>query len=84
MQTISATDLARNTRAILDTVVTRGESIAIERNHLTIARIVPTEPTMTVSQAVVNLRPTLTPKQANDWLLERHVALDETIRDPWE
>ena len=33
MQTISATELARNTREILDRVATQGETVAIERNH---------------------------------------------------
>ncbi len=83
MQTISATDLARNTRAILDTVATRGESIAVERNHITIARIVPSDPMMTVSQALGDLRQTLTPQQADAWLAQRHAALEETVRDPW-
>lgn len=83
MHTISATDLARNTRAILDSVATRGESIAVERNHITIARIVPPEPTMTVAQALAGLRPTLTQQQASAWLAERNAPLDETVRDPW-
>jgi antitoxin (DNA-binding transcriptional repressor) of toxin-antitoxin stability system len=83
MQTISATVLARNTRAILDSVATRGESIAIERNHVTIARIVPPELTMTATQALADLRPTLTRQQASAWLAERQAALDETVRDPW-
>jgi hypothetical protein len=37
MQTVSATDLARNTREILDKVVSGGETVAIERNHTMIA-----------------------------------------------
>jgi hypothetical protein len=83
MQTISATELTRNTRAILDTVATRGEMIAVERNHVTIARIVPPELTMNARQALAELRPTLTPGQADAWLAERNATLDETVRDPW-
>jgi hypothetical protein len=33
MQTISATDLARNTREILDKIASQGETVAIEGNH---------------------------------------------------
>lgn len=83
MQTISVTVLARNTRAILDSVATRGETIAIERNHVTIARIVPPELMMTATQALAGLRPTLTRQQADAWLAERRAPLDETVRDPW-
>ncbi len=38
MQTISATDLARNTREILDKFASRGESMVVERNHIMIAQ----------------------------------------------
>jgi antitoxin (DNA-binding transcriptional repressor) of toxin-antitoxin stability system len=43
MQTISATELARNTREVLDRVVTGGEVVAIERNHALIAQIGPAD-----------------------------------------
>jgi hypothetical protein len=82
VETISATDLARNTRMILDSVMQRGATIAVERNHITIACIVPPAPTMTASQALADLRPTLTPQQASAWLVER-ADLDDTVRDPW-
>ena len=41
MQTISATELTRNTREILDRVATRGETVTIERNHTMVAQIMP-------------------------------------------
>jgi antitoxin (DNA-binding transcriptional repressor) of toxin-antitoxin stability system len=40
MKTISATELARNLRRVLDRVVADGEEIVIERNHEQIARLV--------------------------------------------
>lgn len=83
MQTITATDLARNTRAILDMVMTRGETISVERNHLTIARIVPAESQMTATQALADLRLTLTPVQADAWLAEGRDGFDDVLRDPW-
>lgn len=83
MQTITATDLARHTRQILDTVVSRGETVAVERNNVLIARIVPSETTMTARQALAGLLPTLTPRQGSTWLNDSRAAFDETVRDPW-
>ena len=83
MHTISATELARNTRKILDEVASRGESVAIERNHVTVARIVPPEPTMTAAQALQGLRPMLTPDEARAWLADSRGNFDETVTDPW-
>jgi antitoxin (DNA-binding transcriptional repressor) of toxin-antitoxin stability system len=40
MKTISATELARNLRRVLDRVVTDGEEVVIERNHEQLARLV--------------------------------------------
>jgi len=84
MQIVSATDLARNTREILDRVASQGETVAVERNHTTIAKIVPPERTMTAAQALAGLRPMLTPKQAAAWLKGSKENFDEAVRDPWE
>ena len=84
MQTISATDLARNTRKILDSVASRGETVVVERNHTMIAQIVPPERTMTAAQALAGLTlPVLTQKQAATWLKDSKDAFDEAVRDPW-
>lgn len=83
MYTITATDLARNTRTILDSVVSRGETIAVERNHVMIAKIVPSETTMTATQALADLRPTLTPRQASSWIAASRAKFDDAVRDPW-
>jgi antitoxin (DNA-binding transcriptional repressor) of toxin-antitoxin stability system len=84
MQTISATDLARNTREILDTVASRGETVAIERNHILIAQIVPPVRTMTASQALAGLTfPVLTPAQAAAWLTDSRQDFGDAVRDPW-
>ena len=83
MQTISATDLARNTRRILDAVAGRGETVVIERNNVMIARIMPSEVSMTAAQALAGLRPMLTPRQAAAWQQDMHGDFDETPRDPW-
>jgi antitoxin (DNA-binding transcriptional repressor) of toxin-antitoxin stability system len=83
MQTITATDLARNTRKILDAVAGRGETVLVERNHVAIARIVPPQPAMTASQALAGFQPLLTAEQAADWLRDSRNAFDEGVTDPW-
>ncbi len=84
MQTISATELTRNTREILDRVATRGEIVTIERNHTMIAQIMPPRKTMTASQALAGLVfPILTPLQVSTWLKESKEGFSDTVRDPW-
>ena len=83
MEKISATELARHTREVLDRVVGLGETIAVERNHTLIAQILPAERTMTAEQAFADLRPTLTSRQGNQWLRDSKEDLDDTVRDPW-
>jgi antitoxin (DNA-binding transcriptional repressor) of toxin-antitoxin stability system len=83
VESISATELARNTREILDRVASLGETIAIERNHILIAQIVPSERMMTAAQALAGLRPMLTQEQGDAWLGDSKEELDNTVRDPW-
>jgi antitoxin (DNA-binding transcriptional repressor) of toxin-antitoxin stability system len=84
MRKISATELARNTREILDQVASQGETVVVERNHTIIAQIVPPERTTTAAQALAGLGlPLLTPKQAAAWLKDSKNDCDETVRDPW-
>ena len=83
MQTITATDLARQTRQILDAVARDGETVIIERNHLPVARLMPPEPVMTAAQALADLPTRFTPQQAKAWLDESRGAFEETVRDPW-
>ena len=84
MQTISATELTRNTREILDRVATRGEIVQIERNHTMIAQIMPPQKTMTASQVFAGLvLPILTPLQASTWLQESREGYDDAVPDPW-
>jgi hypothetical protein len=84
MQAISATDLARNTREMLDRVSSQGETVAIQRNQTLIAQIVPTRRTMSAAQAIEGLGQwMLTPKQANTWLTDSEEPFSDAVRDPW-
>jgi antitoxin (DNA-binding transcriptional repressor) of toxin-antitoxin stability system len=83
METVSATDLARKTSAILDRVVSRGETVAIERNNVTVAQLAPPAATMTAAQALEGLVRMLTPQQGADWLKDSRDGFSDDIRDPW-
>ena len=85
MQTVSATHLARHTREILDQVANPGVVVVVERNHATIAQIMPPQRTMTAAQALAGLvLPTLTLAQATAWLNDSKVDFGDLVRSPWE
>jgi antitoxin (DNA-binding transcriptional repressor) of toxin-antitoxin stability system len=78
--TVTATDLARRTNEVLDTVL-RGETVAITRNNTVLGIITPPEPEMTIEQAVA-LLPKLTPEQGRRWLDDiRNNPLDGEVYD---
>ena len=84
MQTISATELARNCRQVLDLVATRGETVAVERNHALIALVVPAERIMTATQTLAGLpRPVLSAAQAAAWLNDSRQGFEDAVPDPW-
>jgi len=83
MQTISASDLARNTSAILERILL-GETVRVLRNRTEIAHIVPARRTMTVAQAIAGLEGMLTPEQGGNWLEDSRGDFDEEVRNPWE
>jgi antitoxin (DNA-binding transcriptional repressor) of toxin-antitoxin stability system len=87
METISATELARNTSKILDRVVSRGEGVAVERNRAVIVQIVPPARTMTAAQALAGLESGLSAEQAAAWLRDSREefgeGFDHAVRDPW-
>lgn len=83
MTTVTATDLARHTREVLDQVIAQGRPIAVERNRRVIAEIVPARRTLTARQALADLRPMLTPEHASEWLKDSRQEFDDALRDPW-
>lgn len=82
MHVISASDLARNTSAILDRVLS-GETVGVIRNRAAIAHIVPARRTMTASQAIAGLEGKLTPAQGGSWLKDSRGDFDEEVANPW-
>ncbi|MGO9936662.1 MAG: type II toxin-antitoxin system Phd/YefM family antitoxin [Terracidiphilus sp.] len=87
MQSISASDLARRTSAILERILT-GETVSVVRNRTEIAHIVPAKRTMTATQAIAGLEGKLSPAQGKSWLKDSrkgldHGKFDQKVRDPW-
>ncbi len=83
MQTISASDLARNTSAVLERIL-RGESVSVMRNRTEVAHLVPARRTMTAAQAIARIRGLLTPTQGEAWLRDSRGDFDQEVHDPWE
>ena len=84
MAAISATELARNTRDILDRVLQSGETVAILRNNVAIAQIAPATKTMTAEQALANFEiAPMSHEQGAAWLKASRHEFDEGVRNPW-
>lgn len=83
MPTITATELARHTRQILDQVTQRGETVVVERNRTVIARLVPAEPVMNATQALEGLPLSLGAEDVARWLHDSRAGFDDGVRDPW-
>lgn len=87
MRTITATELARNLRDVLDRLVSERQEIVIERNNREIARLVPLPGHQTALEALADLYRTLPDDAAEGWRDDARQGLDETLddglRDPW-
>lgn len=86
MNTVTATELARNFRAMFDKVEFKREELIVIRNKHEVARIIPGPVTMTALEAMVDLYRTLPEDAAHDWLKDAQSAKEELldeVRDPW-
>ncbi len=89
MKTITATNLARNLRRVLDRISVDGQDLVIERNHRQVARLIPGPARQTAVEALGDVYRTLSPDAAATWEADsrsgrwRGSRLDKGIRDPW-
>jgi len=86
MKKITATELARNLRAVLDRVRESGESYIVERGGQPVVQVTPTPGEQSAEQALADLYRTLSPQVAESWLDDARRgsdALDDELRDPW-
>lgn len=85
MRKITATELARNLRTVLDCVMETGEEYVVERSKRAVARVSPTPGHQTAEQALADLYRTLD-EAAEGWLEDAargNEALSDKLRDPW-
>jgi len=89
VKTITATELARNLRRVLDRLVIEGEEIVIERNREQVARLLPGPARQTALEAMADLYRTLPEDAAATWEADSRKGrwkgsrLDKGVRDPW-
>jgi antitoxin (DNA-binding transcriptional repressor) of toxin-antitoxin stability system len=86
MQTITATELARNLRQVLDRLAMGGEDLVVERNQRPIARLLSIPPRQTALEAMADVYRTLPEAAGQGWLEDARgsdAALGNELRDPW-
>lgn len=86
MKTITATELARNLRKVLDRVAETGGEYSIERNGQVVARVVPGVREQNALEAMADLYQRLPAGAAAGWEEDARKAggkLDDALRDPW-
>lgn len=85
MQTVTATDLSRNFRVMLNRVEFQREELLIMRNNSPVARLVPGVATMTAAEAFADLYMTLPQKAGENWLADSRLDDNQQgeVRDPW-
>jgi len=89
VRTITATELARNLRRVLDRLAIEGEEIVIERNREQVARLLPGPARQTALEAMADLHRTLPEDAAATWEADsrrgrwKGSRLDKGVRDPW-
>ncbi len=89
MKTITATELARNLRRVLDRLAIEGEEIVVERNHEQVARLLPGPGRQTALEAMGDLYRTLPDDAARTWEADSRQSrwkgrrLEQGVRNPW-
>ncbi|MCI0413980.1 type II toxin-antitoxin system Phd/YefM family antitoxin [bacterium] len=86
MKVMTATELARNLRRVLDTLQNGTEEIVVMRNNQPVAKLVPGAPTMTALEALSDLYRTLPDDEGEKWLKDARRGsrvLRKEMRNPW-
>ena len=78
MTQVSASELARNLKKVLDRLEYEGEEIVVVRNNHPIARMIPGSPHRTALEAMADLHRTLSSGAAEGWVEDSR--LPRTIR----
>lgn len=86
MQTMTATEVSRNFRRVLDSLERGDDEVVIVRHNHPIARLIPGTPRMTALTALADLYCTIDDAEGEAWLkdadgMDRMAAAER--RDPW-
>ena len=86
MRTVTATELARNFRSMLDAVEFKHEQLVVVRNNHEVARIIPGPANLTALEAMADIYRTLPDEAASEWLKDARQSeqtLNDEVLDPW-
>lgn len=85
MKEITATQLARNLRKILDDVENRGDEVIVVRNKQKIAQILPGPGRMNALEAMADLYRTIPDEAAAGWAKQGRLAATlRQLRNRWD
>jgi len=83
MATVTATDLARRTNQVLDTLA-HGESVTIKRNNTVLGTITPPQRPVTVREAFERMQKISREVGERFKADVRDMGFDDEVRDPWQ
>ncbi len=83
MKIVSATDFARQARAVFDRVMAEREPVTVERNGRAVAHLIPAMREITAREALIDLYGILDPKAGKSWLKDARGAGRDGVIDPW-
>jgi antitoxin (DNA-binding transcriptional repressor) of toxin-antitoxin stability system len=86
MKTMTATEVARNFRKVLDTLQNETQEIIIIRNKQAVARLVPGTPKMTALEALSDIYKTIPVPDGDAWITDARRGsrkLRKELRNPW-
>ena len=83
MAIVTATDLARRTNQVLDTLA-HGESVTIKRNNTVLGTITPPQRPVTVREAFERMQKISRQVGERFKADVRDMGFDDEVRDPWQ
>jgi antitoxin (DNA-binding transcriptional repressor) of toxin-antitoxin stability system len=87
MKTMTATEVARNFRKVLDSLQNGTEEILIIRNNQTVAKLLPGVPKMTALEALSDIYKTIPAQEGDAWLKDVKKGsrkLRKELRNSWQ
>ena len=86
MLRVTATEMARKFKQMMNLVEFEGEELVIIRNNHQVAKIIPGPATMTALEAMADLYRTLPDKAGKEWVRDGREGAPDSLtrlRDPW-